>query len=95
MLRALERGGPMHGYGISVLIRQWSDEMLRVEQGSLYPALYRLEEQGWVHTAWGTSENNRRAKFYSVTREGLEQLQVEREQWRRLSGGVNLVLQEV
>jgi PadR family transcriptional regulator PadR len=95
ILKALQRGGPMHGYGISVLIRQWSDEMLRVEQGSLYPALYRLEEQGWVATEWGTSDNNRRAKFYRVTRAGLKQLRAETQQWRRLSGGVNLVLQEI
>jgi PadR family transcriptional regulator PadR len=94
ILRALRRGGPMHGYGISVLIRQWSDEVLQIEQGSLYPALYRLEERGWVQTEWGTSSNNRRAKFYRLTQVGLKQLQAETEQWRRLSGAVNLVLQE-
>ena len=94
ILRALRRGGPMHGYGISVLIRQWSDEVLQIEQGSLYPALYRLEERGWVQTEWGTSSNNRRAKFYRLTQAGLKQLQAETEQWRRLSGAVNLVLQE-
>jgi PadR family transcriptional regulator PadR len=94
ILRALRRGGPTHGYGISVLIRQWSDEVLQIEQGSLYPALYRLEERGWVQTEWGTSSNNRRAKFYRLTQVGLKQLQAETEQWRRLSGAVNLVLQE-
>ena len=94
ILRALRRGGPMHGYGISVLIRQWSDEVLQIEKGSLYPALYRLEERGWVQTEWGTSSNNRRAKFYRLTQVGLKQLQAETEQWRRLSGAVNLVLQE-
>ena len=94
ILRALRRGGPMHGYGISVLIRQWSDEVLQIEQGSLYPALYRLEERGWVQTEWGTSSNNRRAKFYRLTQVGLKQLQAETEQWRRLSKAVDLVLQD-
>lgn len=94
ILKALRRGGPMHGYGISVLIREWSDEILKVEQGSLYPALYRLEEQGWVETEWGTSDNNRRAKFYRLTQAGRKQLQAETEQWRRLSAAINLVLQE-
>jgi len=94
ILKALRRGGPMHGYGISVLIGQWSDDILKVEQGSLYPALYRLEEQGWVETEWGTSDNNRRAKFYRLTQAGRKQLQAETEQWRRLSAAINLVLQE-
>jgi PadR family transcriptional regulator PadR len=94
ILKALRRGGPMHGYGVSVLIRQWSDEVLQVEQGSLYPALYRLEERGWIEAEWGTSENNRRAKFYRLTPAGRKQLETETAQWRRLSGAINLVLQE-
>lgn len=94
ILKALGRGGPMHGYGVSVLIREWSEEVLQVEQGSLYPALYRLEEQGWIESEWGTSENNRRARFYRLTSGGRKQLKTELEQWRRLSAAVNLVLQE-
>lgn len=94
ILKALVRGGPMHGYGVSALIRQWSEEVLKVEEGSLYPALYRLEERGWIEAEWGTSENNRRAKFYHLTRSGRRQLQAETEQWRRLSRAVELVLQD-
>ena len=94
ILKALGRGGPMHGYGVSVLIRAWSKDALQVEQGSLYPALYRLEEQGWIESDWGVSENNRRARFYRLTTSGRKQLRVELEQWRRLSAAVNLVLQE-
>ena len=94
ILKALGRGGPMHGYGVSVLIREWSKDALHVEQGSLYPALYRLEEQGWIESEWGISENNRRARFYRLTTSGRKQLRVELEQWRRLSAAVNLVLQE-
>ena len=94
ILKALRRGGPTHGYGVSVLLREWSRDILKVEQGSLYPALYRLEERGWIEWKWGTSENNRRAKFYRLTDAGRRQLRVETDQWRRLSGAVNLVLQE-
>jgi len=94
ILKALGRGGPMHGYGVSVLIREWSKDVLQVEQGSLYPALYRLEEQGWIESEWGVSENNRRARFYRLTSSGRKQLKAELEQWRRLSAAVNLVLQE-
>ena len=94
ILKALGRGGPTHGYGVSVLIREWSEEMLQVEQGSLYPALYRLEEQGWIASEWGVSENNRRARFYRLTSSGRKQLKAELAQWRRLSAGINLVLQE-
>ncbi|MBL9204546.1 MAG: PadR family transcriptional regulator [Opitutaceae bacterium] len=83
---------PMHGFGISVRIRQLSDEMLTVEQGSLYPALYRLEEQGWIKAEWGVSENNRKAKFYALTPTGRKQLQVEEEQWNRLCTAINLLL---
>ncbi len=94
VLKALRRGGPTHGYGVSVLIRQWSNDVLKVEQGSLYPALYRLEERGWIEWEWGTSENNRRAKFYRLTEAGRSRLRTETEQWRRLSGAVDMVLQE-
>jgi transcriptional regulator len=84
---------PMHGWGISQRIQQVSREVLKVQQGSLYPALHRLEQQGWIQSEWGTSENNRRAKFYSLTRTGRKQLEREEESWKRLAAGVELVLQ--
>ncbi|MBA4137094.1 MAG: PadR family transcriptional regulator [Opitutus sp.] len=83
---------PMHGFGISVRIAQLSREALLVEQGSLYPALYRLEEQEWIRSEWGVSENNRKAKFYSLTAAGRRQLIAETENWQRLSSAINLVL---
>ena len=83
---------PMHGWAIAQRIQQMSDELLRVQQGSLYPALHRLEHQGWITAEWGASENNRRAKFYSLTRAGRKQLDTEPTKWERLSAGVNLVL---
>ncbi len=83
---------PMHGFGISVRIRQMSDEVLQVEQGSLYPALYRLEDQGWIKSEWGVSENNRKAKFYSLTATGRKQLDAETQNWARVSAAINLVL---
>ena len=83
---------PMHGFGISVRIRQMSDEVLQVEQGSLYPALYRLEERGWIKAEWGVSENNRRARFYELTAAGRKQLTTETDEWRRVSAAINLVL---
>ena len=84
---------PMHGWAIAQRIQQTSDELLRVQQGSLYPALHRLEHQGWIIAAWGASENNRRARFYSLTKAGRKQLETEVATWERLSAGVNLVLQ--
>jgi transcriptional regulator len=86
---------PMHGFGISVRIRQMSDEVLQVEQGSLYPALYRLEEKGWIKAEWGTSENNRRARFYELTAKGRKQLEAETANWARVSAAINLVLKGV
>jgi transcriptional regulator len=83
---------PMHGFGISVRIRQMSHDMLTVEQGSLYPALYRLEEQGWIKAEWGVSDNNRKAKFYSLTTSGRKQLQTEQQNWANLSTAINRVL---
>jgi transcriptional regulator len=91
ILRALQLE-PMHGFGISVRIRQLSAEVLQVEQGSLYPALYRLEDQGWIKSEWGVSENNRKAKFYSLTVSGRKQLASETENWAKLSAAINLVL---
>ena len=83
---------PMHGFGIAVRIGQMSQDMLTVEQGSLYPALYRLEEQGWIKAEWGTSDNNRKAKFYALTATGRKQLSAEEHSWARLSTAINLVL---
>ena len=84
---------PMHGWAIAQRIQQTSDELLRVQQGSLYPALHRLEHQGWITAEWGASDNNRRARFYSLTKAGRKQLAVEVAKWERLSAGVTLVLQ--
>jgi len=83
----------MHGWAIAQRIQQISDDQLRVAQGSLYPALHRLEHQGWISADWGASENNRRARFYSLTKAGRKQLDTEVAKWERLSAGVNLVLQ--
>jgi len=84
---------PMHGWAIAQRIQQISDDLLRVQQGSLYPALHRLEHQGWITAEWGASENNRRARYYVLTSAGRKQLAVEMSKWARLSAGVNLVLQ--
>jgi transcriptional regulator len=84
---------PMHGWGIAQRIRQVSKEVLQVNQGALYPALHRLEQQGWIRARWGESENNRRAKFYSLTRDGVKYLRQERAQWKRLSSAIGLVLE--
>jgi PadR family transcriptional regulator len=83
---------PMHGYGISQRIQQISKDVLRVQQGSLYPALYRLEQQGWITSEWSTSENNRRAKYYRLTKAGRKQLEAETSDWERLSAAVAQIL---
>jgi len=82
---------PSHGWAIAQRIQQVSKERLKVPQGSLYPALHRLEHQGWIRSKWGSSDQQRRAKFYSLTRAGRSQLATEASKWERLSGGVNLV----
>jgi PadR family transcriptional regulator PadR len=84
ILRALSLG-PLHGYGVIQRLRQMSDEMLSVEQGALYPALSRIEQKGWVTSEWGVNETGRRAKFYTLTRAGRKQLQVEEASWDRLA----------
>jgi transcriptional regulator len=84
---------PMHGYGVSLRIQQISKEVLRIQQGSLYPALYRLERQNMISYEWGTSENGRRAKFYRLTRAGQKRLLQETETWERLSAAVARILQ--
>ncbi len=85
---------PLHGWAIAQRIGQCSGDVLLVQQGSLYPALHRMEEQGWISAEWGESENNRRAKFYSLTPEGRARLEHERKQWERLSGAVHLVMEK-
>ena len=84
--------GPQHGWGISQRIQQISDHVLRVNQGSLYPALQRLETAGWIDAEWGASDNNRQAKFYSLTRTGARQLKDETQQWERMTGAVAKIL---
>jgi len=85
---------PRHGLGIADRIQQMSQEILRVEQGSLYPALYRLEAQGWIKAEWGVSDNNRKARYYKLTAAGRRQLSAETEHWSRITAGINLVLGE-
>lgn len=85
--------GPVHGYGISQRIRQISKEILQVQQGSLYPALHRLEERGWLEADWGESENGRQAKFYRLSAKGRRQLAEEKANWQRLSEAVTLIMQ--
>ncbi len=91
VLKSLERG-PMHGWGITLHIQRISNEVLRVEEGSLYPALHRMEQERWIVSEWGLSENNRRARFYRLTALGRKQLAAERENWRMITGAVALVL---
>jgi transcriptional regulator len=93
ILKALQHE-PRHGLGIADRIQQISQDILRVEQGSLYPALYRLEAQGWIKAEWGVSENNRKARFYKLTAAGRKQLIAETEHWTRITEGINLVLSE-
>jgi len=94
ILKTLTRG-PQHGYGIAVHIQQVSNEALRVEEGSLYPALHRIEQDGWIRAEWGLSENNRRAKFYQLTAAGRRQLALEEKKWASLTAGVTNVLRFV
>ena len=91
VLKTLSNGA-MHGWGISQRIQQLSEDVLSVNQGSLYPALHRLEEKGWIEAEWGSSENNRRARFYSLTRLGKRQLTEETESWERFAAAVGRVL---
>jgi PadR family transcriptional regulator PadR len=86
---------PMHGWAIGQRIQQVSKNVLQVNQGALYPALHRLEQQGWIRAEWGNSENNRRAKYYSLTRAGRRFLESEEENWQRLSAAIGLVLKTV
>ena len=83
----------MHGYGIVQRIHESAEDLLKVEDGSLYPALYRMEERGWIKSEWGVSENNRRAKFYKLTKSGQKQLEAQRANWKRVSTAVSRILQ--
>ena len=86
VLKTLDSMGPLHGYGIAQRLLQVSDRVLQLNQGTLYPALLRLEQRGWITSRWGTSENNRRARFYALTRAGRRQLQREADDWQRMAG---------
>jgi PadR family transcriptional regulator PadR len=86
--------GPQHGWAISERVQQVSSDVLRIQQGSLYPALHRLERRGWIKAEWGTSDNNRRAKYYELTRAGKKQLEREEDSWRKLSAAVTQVLEQ-
>jgi len=92
VLKTLDTMGPMHGFGIAQRIGQVSDDLLRLNQGTLYPALLRLEQRGWIASKWGVSENNRKAKYYSLTRMGRKQLRAEAASWERMSAVINRVL---
>lgn len=94
ILRTLSVGA-QHGWAISERVQQVSSEALKIQQGSLYPALHRLERRGFIKANWGTTENNRRAKYYELTRAGLKQLQAETDNWRRLTAAVAQVLESV
>jgi PadR family transcriptional regulator, regulatory protein PadR len=92
VLKTLETMGPLHGYGIAVRIQQVSEDLLKLNQGTLYPALLRLEQRGWITSKWGVSENNRKAKFYSLTQRGRRQLAAEAESWERMAAVIARLL---
>jgi PadR family transcriptional regulator, regulatory protein PadR len=92
VLKTLETMGPLHGYGIAVRIQQVSEDLLKLNQGTLYPALLRLEQRGWITSKWGVSENNRKAKFYSLTQRGRKQLAAEAESWERMAAVIARLL---
>ncbi|HEY3441598.1 MAG TPA: PadR family transcriptional regulator [Paludibaculum sp.] len=93
VLKILETMGPLHGYGIAQRVQQVSENMLQLNQGTLYPALLRLEQRGWIGSEWGRSDNNRRARYYSLTAAGRGQLAVEAENWERMAGVITRLLQ--
>jgi PadR family transcriptional regulator, regulatory protein PadR len=92
ILKTLHALGPLHGFGIARRLEQVSRDVLQLNEGTVYTALLRLQQQGWIAAEWGTSENNRRARFYSITRPGRKQLEVETENWERISGVIGRVL---
>ena len=93
ILRTLDVLGPLHGWGIARRLEQVSDNLLYLNQGTIYPALLRLEQRGWIRAEWGTTENNRRARFYRLTRAGAAQLRTERDQWEQMVAVVRQVLE--
>lgn len=94
VLQALESKGAMHGYGLTTYIHEQSVELLRVEEGSLYPALHRMEQEGWIRSEWGATDKGRKARFYALTPVGRKQLAAERASWARLTKGVARILRE-
>ncbi len=93
VLKTLQSMGPLHGYGIARRIEQVSEEVLQLNQGTIYASLVRLQQKGWISADWGASENNRRAKFYSLTRSGRKRLQAEAENWEKVAGVMGRILQ--
>ena len=94
VLKTLDAMGPLHGYGIAQRIQQVSEDLLKLNQGTLYPALLRLEQRGWISSKWGVSDNNRKAKYYSLTRSGRKQLTSEAETWERMAAVIARLLAE-
>ena len=92
ILKTLHALGPLHGFGIARRIEQVSQDVLKLNEGTVYTSLLRLQQQGWIESEWGTSENNRKARFYSITKRGLKQLALETENWERISGVIGRVL---
>ena len=92
ILKTLHALGPLHGFGIARRIEQLSEDVLQLNEGTVYTSLLRLQQQGWIVSEWGTSENNRKARFYSITKRGLKQLALESENWERISGVIGRVL---
>jgi len=92
ILKTLQVMGPLHGFGIARRLEQLSEEVLRLNEGTVYTSLLRLQQEGWIAAEWGTSENNRKAKFYSITKRGLKQLANETEDWERISGVIDRLL---
>ena len=95
VLKTLDTVGPAHGFGIALRIQQVSQDLLRLNQGTLYPALLRLEQRGWISSKWGVSENNRKAKYYSLTRSGRKRLSEETAEWYQMAAVINRVLEAV
>ena len=92
ILKTLDAQGPLHGYGIARRLENVSDQMLHLNEGTVYIALVRLKQRGWISAKWGTSENNRRARYYSITKSGQKQLEIETQSWERIASVVNRVL---
>ena len=94
ILKTLHVLGPLHGFGIARRLEQLSEEVLKLNEGTVYTSLLRLQQQGWIVSEWGASENNRKARFYSITKRGLKQLAVETENWERIAGVIGRVLSQ-